>query len=136
MLARLAELQSQFDQRGAKLVAVTMGEPEETQAFGAPRAPGAIFLSDPQQTAYRAYGLGRAGLLDVIGPGVWASGLDLVAGGHVGGKPMGDVRQMPGVFIVGPDGRLLLTYYSKHVGDHPKPQLLLTALDAARIPAA
>ena len=135
MLTRLVELQSELTKRGVTLAAVTMGEPGEAVEFGAARAPGVVMLSDPQQEAYQAYGLGRAGFLETMGPGVWASGFDLVAGGHVGGVPVGDVRQMPGVFIVGPDGRTLFAHYSKHIGDHPKPQQILAALDAVRIPA-
>jgi len=135
MLTRLVELQPELTKRGVTLAAVTMGEPEEAAEFGAARAPAVVMLSDPQQEAYRTYGLGRAGLLETMGPGVWASGVDLVVGRHVGGAPMGDVRQMPGIFIVGSDGRLLFAYYSKHIGDHPKPQQILAAIDAARIKA-
>lgn len=136
MLTRLVELQPELTKRGVTLAAVTMGEPGEAAAFGAERAPNVIMLSDPQQEAYRAYGLGRAGLLETMGPGVWASGFDLVAGGHMGGAPMGDVRQMPGIFIVGSDGRVQMAYYSKHIGDHPKPQQILATLDAgAPMPA-
>ena len=108
MLTRLVELQPELTKRGVTLAAVTMGEPEEAAEFGAARAPAVVMLSDPQQEAYRTYGLGRAGLLETMGPGVWASGVDLVVGRHVGGAPVGDVRQMPGGFIVGPGGRRLL----------------------------
>lgn len=113
---------------GVKAAAVTMGEPEEATEFCGPRAPGVICLSDTQQKAYQTYGLGRAGFMEASGPGVWKASVDLIKGGHTLGVPMGDTRQMPGVFVIDRGGRVLLPYYSKNVGDYPKPEQILGAL--------
>ncbi len=119
-----------------KAAAVTMGEPDEATEFCGPRAPGVICLSDTQRTTYQAYGLGRAGLLEASGPGVWKASAELIKGGHKMGVPMGDTRQMPGVFVIDHGGRVLLPYYSKNVGDYPKPEQILAALEPALTPVA
>ena len=50
------------------------------------------------------------------------------AGGGLG-KPEGiSVMQMPGTFVVGPEGRLLLAYYSETAADNPSIEILLDAV--------
>lgn len=116
---------------GVTVAAVTMGEPDEATEFCGPRAPGVICLSDTTRTAYQTYGLGRAGLMESSGPGVWKASAELLKGGHTVGVPMGDTRQMPGVFVIDRGGRVLLPYYSKNIGDYPKPEQILAALEPA-----
>ena len=54
----------------------------------------------------------------MLGPGSIACSLRAAAKGHVVGRPVGDVMQMPGLFYVkGTD--VLWKHDFRHVGDHP-----------------
>jgi hypothetical protein len=44
------------------------------------------------------------------------------------GKPVGDPFQMPGVFVIAPDGRVTFAYYSRHAGDYPDDAAILRAV--------
>jgi hypothetical protein len=44
--------------------------------------------------------------------------------------PTGDVRMLPGTFIVDRQGRVQFAHYSKHAGDHPEISTLLKATAA------
>jgi hypothetical protein len=44
------------------------------------------------------------------------------------GIPSGDVRQLPGVFIIDEDGTILYSHYARDAADHPDPDEILQAL--------
>jgi hypothetical protein len=119
----LAKLNPEIEAEGAQIVVVTMGKPEETEAFCAERAPGVMCFSDPTATAYRLYGLGKANPAQLFGPAVWLKGAQVTAEGSFSGlpvgAPVGDPFQMPGVFVIDTSGRVRMAYYSKHAGDYP-----------------
>jgi len=110
------------------VAAVTLGDPEETREFCGARAPGVQCFADPQQQAYRAFGLGQASASEILTPGVAFAGMQAALEGHIPGKTVGDPLQMPGTFVIGSDGRIRLAYYSRTVADHPDNKLLLGAL--------
>ena len=109
-----------------------MGKPDETEAFCAERAPGVTCYSDPTVESYQRYGLARGGAQQVFGPAVWLRAAQVTAEGAFEGlplgKPVGDPFQMPGLFIIDRDGRVLMAYYSKHAGDYPDDEALLRAV--------
>lgn len=105
-----------------------MAEPEEAQRFCGDRAPGILCLSDPQRTAFRAFGIGLAGPLELMTPDVFFAGAQATLEGHLPGPPTGDVFQMPAAFVIGADGRVRLAYYSRNVADYPHVATLLAAL--------
>lgn len=131
-LARLARLNPQVVEAGAQIVVVTMGKPEETEQFCAERAPGVNCYSDPSVNAYRLYGLSRGAADQLFGPAVWLKGAQATLEGKFDGlplgKPVGDPFQMPGVFVIDRDGRVVMAYYSKHAGDYPEDETLLRAV--------
>lgn len=90
--------------------------------------PGFPLLADPSGSAYAAFGLGRGGLAQLFGPAVIARAIGAALRGHLPGAPSGDVLRMPGAFVVGPDGRIRLAHYARHVGDHAPVDLLLRSL--------
>ena len=62
-----------------------------------------------------------------IGLGVLKAGFRAMRKGYVGGQPVGNVKMMPGTFIVDTQGRIAYTFYSNHVGDHPTIDDVITA---------
>ena len=58
-----------------------------------------------------------------------AKGLMAMAKGHKIGVPQGDVRQLPGVFIIDTTGHIRFSHHAANPADHPQPETLLAALD-------
>ena len=57
-------------------------------------------VSDPDRALYRAFHLGRGGLREILAPSVVGRSALSVLAGNGFGRPVGDARQMPGVFTV------------------------------------
>jgi hypothetical protein len=65
---------------------------------------------------------GKSELLSV---GMAVKGLSAVARGHGIGIPRGDVRQLPGVFIMDTGSRIRFSHFARDPADHPEPEVLL-----------
>ncbi len=97
-----------------------MGTPEEGAAFFAAMWPEAHALADaPPYALYRAFGLEQGTASQMMSLGVLTCSIRAVAKGSIPGKPVGDPRQMPGLFLVQGD-RVLWQRDYKHAGDSPK----------------
>jgi hypothetical protein len=53
-----------------------------------------------------------------MGPKLWLRGARALLKGHSLAKPRGDVRQMPGAFLVR-RGEIVRAHYAEHSADHP-----------------
>ena len=129
MMDQLVQFKPDFAARGLSLAVVTHGTPEMAKNFCSERAPGVACFADPDRKAYRAYGLGRASLLQsVFSMRVLRSNKRLFEqkGWKTEFPPAGqDAFQMSGTFIIGTDGRIRLPYYYDDIADHPSVELLL-----------
>jgi peroxiredoxin len=128
MLSQIVAAKSEIEQAGLTIAAVTQGKPEETLEFCKRHAPGVVCLADPERKAYRAYGLERGGLWQVIfSPQVLLGTLRAWRHGHKTELPPRgqDMMQMSGTFIIGTDGKIRLPYYYNTIADHPLTDLLL-----------
>jgi peroxiredoxin len=128
MLAQIVTSKSEIEQAGLTIVAVTQGKPEETLEFCKRQAAGILCLADPERKAYRAFGLERGSLWQVIlSPQVLLGTLRAWRHGHKTELPPRgqDVMQMSGTFIIGTDGKIRLPYYYDTITDHPLTDLLL-----------
>ncbi|RJP49307.1 MAG: AhpC/TSA family protein [Anaerolineaceae bacterium] len=129
MVDRLVAVSPEIKAKNLGLVIITQGTPEEAKAFFSERAPGVTCLADPERSAYRAYGLGRADLWQsFFSLNVWRSNrrLKRERGWNTDLPPKGqDALQMAGTFIIAPDGRIRLPYYYDDIADHPSVDLLL-----------
>ena len=112
---------------GADLIVVTMGNVEQTDQFRRKFDASFTFLADSEQTAYRAYGLDRGTLRQIAGPSVWLPAVRALARGGTG-KPVGDIRQMPGSFVIDREGIIRQAHYPKHQADRPRPDDVIRVL--------
>ncbi|GBC81182.1 hypothetical protein HRbin10_00288 [bacterium HR10] len=119
-----------FKAHGAEIVLIGQGDPEQTQAFCREQDVPFPCLADPERKAYAAYGLSAGTLMQVLGPRVWWRGFRTWRSGYSAGKPIGDVRQMPGVFIINRAGIIRFIYRYRDIADNPSSELLLEQLTA------
>lgn len=98
------------------MLLVAQGTPEQADAFFEDRWPEARVVSDTDRRLYPAFGLRRAGLLDVLSPKVirafWRHRR------HGVGRPVGDTLLLSGAFVV-VDGTIEFEHRSKDPSDHP-----------------
>ncbi len=88
-------------------------------------------IADPHCDLYRAFGLGKGGLLELFGPRVWwLATVSLFKGCGVG-HLAGDGRQMPGAFLFR-NGGILATQRAASASDLPDLDALFAALESPR----
>lgn len=76
-------------------------------------------IADPHLLAYGIFGLKRERLLRLLHPVVWLRGFKVALVDRCGfGRPQGDVRQMPGVFVVD-SGRVVAEFRHRLASDRP-----------------
>ncbi len=125
MLGQLAQNVEWFNQRGVRVAAVTMGKPYEAKIFCAQRSPDVVCLSNPDQSAYKAYAIGKINAQDVLNPSSWSAWMKVMGQKYKPGPTNGqDGMQLGATFIIGTDGKVLLAHYNKYMGDNPRVEKL------------
>jgi peroxiredoxin len=124
----LRDRKADFDRIGAQVVLVGMGTPLECAAFLKKLAIPFPMIADPQQALYRQFHLKRMSPLGVLSPAVAIKGMAAMARGSGIGKPVGDILQLPGVFIIDSSGRIVFSHQPAGPADHADPDAILKAL--------
>lgn len=127
----MRQYKKHFEQAGVQVLLVGMGTPEESAAFEMKFDLAFPLVSDPKGQLYQTFDLKKLSLLELISPSVALKGLATMAKGHTIGLPIGDIRQLPGVFIIDTEGRIVYSHFAKDPSDHPDPETILGALPAA-----
>ncbi|MBP86709.1 MAG: hypothetical protein CMJ64_08335 [Planctomycetaceae bacterium] len=116
-----------FLEAGGDVAVVTMGTSEQTAAFRERNQLPFICLADPKRVAYEAFGVPRGTVAQVAGPAVWGGGLKAVLRAGIG-KPVGDVLQLHGSFIIDRDGIVRFFHLPKNSVDRPTNEELIAQL--------
>ena len=121
---------------GADVVSVFMYRAMPTRNFCRQRGVEIDCLGGPERALYHAVGLERGGMKELYTPkvairAIGAARKGALMGSPIRGKPEGDVRQMPGTFVVGRDGRVLYAHYNADQSDNPKMEDVLEAVRSA-----
>jgi peroxiredoxin len=105
---------------GAAIVLVHMGEPQFGRAFFQKYGLSGIpQISAPDCSLYRAFGLHRTSFLFTLNPKIWARAFQAgVLEGHGVGRFVGDILQMPGIFLIF-HGQVLRSYRHQSPADRP-----------------
>ena len=101
-----------------KLLFFFQGSPTEGRAFLRRFWPQARAVADPDKSFYGAFGIGRGGLRQMFGPGVWSAARRARRKGLSQGARSGDIWMMPGVFLVD-DAHIVWAHEYAHAGDQP-----------------
>jgi hypothetical protein len=89
--------------------------------FCAQRSPDVVCLSNPDQSAYKEYGIGKIGAQDVFSPASWRAWGRVALRGYQPGSPGAqDAQQLGATFIIGTAGKIAFAHYNKYMGDHPE----------------
>ena len=129
-MAQLRRHEESFRRLGAQVVLVGLGSCEETAAFKARFDVPFAMIADPQKRLFAAFKLKQTSLAGLLSPGVAVKGLAAMAKGQGMGMPTGDIRQLPGVFIIDRAGCLRFSHYGRDPADHPSPARLLEVLQS------
>ncbi|HSC25718.1 MAG TPA: peroxiredoxin-like family protein, partial [Vicinamibacterales bacterium] len=121
---------TEIEDAGGHIVAVTQGDPKQAQALCDRFSVPFPCLADAERKTYRAFGLKRGSLWEVVGPAAIARGMEAAAKGHFVERVVGDAFQMPGTFIIDTEGIVRYARYARHSGDHPAAAELVAALRA------
>ena len=127
-MAQLRQKADGFKRLDARLVLVGLGTPEETAAFKDQFRVPFTMIADPEKRLFKAFHLKQASLGGLLSVSMAVKGLSAMVRGHTIGIPKGDVRQLPGVFIIDRGGRIRFSHYAKDPADHPDPEALLAFL--------
>ena len=117
---------------GVNVVAVGLGAPKHAALFGPQLAPSVTCLTRPTPEAHSAYGIGRAGALNLVQPGLLSAALKAAAGGHRQGKATGDPRVLSATFVIDRAGVVRFAHYARFPGDDPQIEDLLRAARALK----
>jgi hypothetical protein len=125
----LREASPRFEAAGLAIVPIGQGTPAQLRHFLSYKDRHFPFplYTDPQRISFRAYGLERGNWWQVtLAPKVLARGARAASKGHVVSKPVGDVKQMPGSFLV-VDGIIRFARRGEASSDVVPPRELLAA---------
>jgi len=128
----LREKQSEFEKRGVALACVVQGTAEEAARFCGRHGVESLCIPDPEKESYRALGLGRASLWEILFPS------DDLKRRRAEAKQAGcsnklegarqkhsDIFQLSGAALVAMGGTILWLHRSQHTGDLPSASGLL-----------
>jgi AhpC/TSA antioxidant enzyme len=124
----LGEAHEEFRKAGANVVAIFQYRAESADNFCRKRGVPFDCLGDPEREAYHAVGLERGPAREYVGPQLAKGFLRAARHGALPGRPVGDVAQRPGTFVVSPEGRVLYAHYHEDSADNPPVSELLDAV--------
>jgi peroxiredoxin len=128
-VAQLRRNKNSFANAGAQVVLVGMGTPSESAEFAAKFNVPFPIVADPEKKLYRKFELKQMSTLGFFSPSVALKGVAAIVGGNGIGRPQGDVRQLPGVFIINTAGQIVFSHFSNNPADHPDAKTILAALE-------
>ena len=130
MLDQLAQNTEWFNERGVRVAAVTMGKPNEAKMFCAQRSPDVVCLSNPDQSAYQEFNIGKINAQDLFNPASWRAWMRVTGKGFKPGQPgEQDAQQLSATFIIGTEGTVLLAHYNRFMGDNPEMRILKATVE-------
>lgn len=104
--------------------------------FCASRSPDLVCLSNPDQSAYRLYGIDRAGLRAMIDPAVALGTVRTTLKGFMPRATDADMLQMSATFVIDRNGEIRFAHYNKHLADHPDTNKLKEVIEALEVKAS
>lgn len=137
---RLHRARRQFEDAGARLVAIGQGSPEQASRFREAQGVELSLLADPDRRSYEAAGAKVATLKELIGPRVVARAVARTIASRIPqgsivvhqGRVVDHPAQLGGVVVVAPDGSIRYAHMSEDASDNPPVGEVIAAVRAIR----
>ncbi|MEM1177872.1 MAG: peroxiredoxin-like family protein [Acidobacteriota bacterium] len=126
-VAQLRDVVPQIREKGAELIVIGNGTPDQAKAFAEERDLDFPLLTDPGRRTYKAAGF-RRDIKSTFNLGILKNAKKTLSSGHRQGKVEGDPWQQGGAFVIAPGDEVLFRYVSGAAGDHPDPRDLVASL--------
>ena len=118
-MSDIARLRSQIEGVGTRIVLGHMASDEEFASFAGRYGLGELSsVSDPARALYKALGLRRGRLWQLLGPRVLWAGIKSMLAGHLPGRVKGDPFQLPGAFLLH-HGQVIKSHTYRDASDRP-----------------
>jgi len=118
-LTDLVECNPKLKSLGIKLVLVHMAETEVADEYiNNYNLSGTEHISDPDLSLYEYFGVFQGSFWQLYGLKTWVRGFQLSHMGLATGDELGNVKQMPGVFLVHQD-KIIRSFVHKSAADRP-----------------
>ena len=111
-------------------MAVGQGTPSETTAFISKLQLPYTVLGDPERNGYRAYGLTEGGAGQFLSLATLRAYWRALRSGAGMARPIGNVRQLPGAFVIDSMGIVRYSHPGTHAADTPTIEELLAEIRA------
>lgn len=121
-----------FEEAGVDIVMIGPGTPAEAAAFAGKLGLRDSVMTDPERTAYRAYGLAEASARSLLDPRVIAGGVRAAARGFLPRTSSGNPLQLQGQFLIDRDGIIRSATRPRLMSDIPSATALLADARALR----
>lgn len=113
-----SKIKEELNRRNIKLIFVHMAEEfYGDQYFKEYNLELEEHISDPDMTLYEYFGLQKGTFRELYGLKVWSRAISLKFGVEFT-KPLGNMRQMPGVFLL-KSGKIINSFIHKSTADKP-----------------
>ena len=126
----MSGITSQIHETGAELVVIGNGSPEQVGWFIEDYGVHTPVYTDPTLVVYGIVGA-RKGILTLLHPRAFLNRFRALTKGFRQSKTQGSAMQQGGVFVVMPNGSIPYRYLARASGDHPRPEVVLNALQRA-----
>lgn len=125
----MSERSEEFEERGARIIAIGMGIPEMAAHFRDERDVTFPLIVDHSKQTYRALEMKRGNLWEVSGPQNWGRFAKGIVSGHgVDLRPKQDPLQMGGAIVTDAGGEVRYTFRASAAKETPDIDDLLAAL--------
>lgn len=117
-LANIKKNKEALEKKGFQIILIHSDTPKQArQLFKHYGLEDVIQVSDPSRRIYRAFGLHRVSLFNLIHPTMLKQFIQsTLIEGHSQGLVNGDIFQRPGVFIISKN-QLIYAFYPAHIGN-------------------
>ncbi|MFO8056932.1 MAG: peroxiredoxin-like family protein [bacterium] len=114
-----------FQDKSITLAAVVQSTPKRAASYAERAGIPFLLVPDREKSLYELFGLRRGGAREYMTPSVMGATIRATFKGHMHGRFEGDEFQMPGAFLLSPDGKVLRAHYGKNVSDFGDVSLFL-----------
>jgi AhpC/TSA antioxidant enzyme len=124
----LRDRYQEFTEKGAEVVTIGLGSWNRARDFAEERDIPFPLLADPRKESYKAMGLERGSMGQLVGPRVWKQGAKNILGGTPTTITKLDMKQLGGSAVILPGGAFAFLHRATTSADNAPIDELLAAI--------